>query len=189
MSETTNETKQFLDKIGLDALWNKICSIFASKQELEDVRNEIPTLVQSDWNENTPVLSSYIKGRTHSIGYSPNEISSVGRYNLDDYGAIYPVIICFGDSVYEVREGENQLSFGPPLLVNLEGNTLTIDGSSYVNENCKIKIATRIQKLNPIFIPDLPDSSRVTIEYSNGTLSMSNVNEIDYNEGTLNLTL
>ena len=33
------------------------------------------------------------------------------------------------------------------------------------------------------------DSSRVTIEYSNGTLNMSNVNEIDYNAGTLNLTL
>ena len=44
MSETTNITKQFLDKVGLDALWNKICSVFASKQELEDVRNSIPVI-------------------------------------------------------------------------------------------------------------------------------------------------
>lgn len=33
------------------------------------------------------------------------------------------------------------------------------------------------------------DKTRVTIEYLNGTLNMSNVNEIDYNAGTLNLTL
>lgn len=33
-STTNTETKQFLDKIGLDTLWNKICSIFASKSEL-----------------------------------------------------------------------------------------------------------------------------------------------------------
>lgn len=33
MSEI-QEQKQFLDKIGLDILWNKICSIFASKSEL-----------------------------------------------------------------------------------------------------------------------------------------------------------
>ena len=44
MSETTNTTKQFLDKGGLDALWNKICSIFASKQELEDLGNSIPVI-------------------------------------------------------------------------------------------------------------------------------------------------
>ena len=39
MSETTNTTKQFLDKDGLNALWDKICSVFASKQELEDLGN------------------------------------------------------------------------------------------------------------------------------------------------------
>ena len=44
MSETTNTTKQFLDKVGLDALWNKICSVFASKQELEDLRDDIPEI-------------------------------------------------------------------------------------------------------------------------------------------------
>ena len=44
MSETTNTTKQFLDKVGLDALWNKICSVFASKQELEDLGNSIPVV-------------------------------------------------------------------------------------------------------------------------------------------------
>lgn len=44
MSETTNTTKQFLDKVGLDALWNKICSVFASKQELEDLRDDIPDI-------------------------------------------------------------------------------------------------------------------------------------------------
>lgn len=44
MSETTNTTKQFLDKVGLDALWNKICSVFASKQELDDIRNNIPVI-------------------------------------------------------------------------------------------------------------------------------------------------
>ena len=173
MSETANVTKQFLDKIGLDALWNKICSIFASKQELEDVRNEIPDIVQSDWNENIPVLPSYIKGRTHYIEYSSNAITSVGQYNLDDYDATYPVIIHFNDNVYEVHEGENQLSFGPPLLVNLSGNILTIDESSFVGEEYKIKVATHIQKLNPIFIPDSSDSSRVTIEYSNGTLNLT----------------
>ena len=42
MSDTINNTKQFLDKDGLNALWDKICSVFASKQELEDLRNNIP---------------------------------------------------------------------------------------------------------------------------------------------------
>ena len=43
MSETnTNVTKQFLDKIGLNALWDKICSIFIGKTDTE---------YQSDWNE------------------------------------------------------------------------------------------------------------------------------------------
>ena len=43
MSDTiNNNTKQFLDKDGLNALWDKICSVFASKQELEDLRNNIP---------------------------------------------------------------------------------------------------------------------------------------------------
>lgn len=190
---------------------------------------------QTDWNENNSASSSYVKGRTHYIEYSDDEISSPGRYNLDDYNAIYPVIICFGDSVYEVHEGENRLSYGPPLLVNLEGNTLTIDGSSYFDEYYKIRVAVHIQKLNSAFIPDTTysagtgldlnertfnlkkasdtelggikvgsglsiddngvlsasntDSARVTIEYSNGTLNMSNVNEMNYNAGTLNLTL
>ena len=44
MSDTINNTKQFLDKGGLDALWNKICSVFASKQELEDLGNSIPVV-------------------------------------------------------------------------------------------------------------------------------------------------
>lgn len=262
MSETTNVTKQFLDKIGLDALWNKICSVFASKQELEDVRNEIPTIVQSDWNEadgssaafiknkthgenlidvytagsythindithikhwgniyklelgvrtqinsgppayvtltspNTILIEdiaggwinadrpvtiidvqkldekylpdsvlnsnipqadwndsdpgslSYIKGKTHYITYNFDEISSTGRYNLDDYNATYPVIINYYNNIYEVHEGDNRLSWGPPLLVNLSGNILTIDESSYLNEDYKIRIATYIQKLN-----------------------------------------
>lgn len=47
MSDTiNNNTKQFLDKDGLNALWDKICSVFASKQELEDVRNSIsPSII------------------------------------------------------------------------------------------------------------------------------------------------
>lgn len=44
MSDTINNTKQFLDKDGLNALWDKICSVFASKQELEDLRNNIPVI-------------------------------------------------------------------------------------------------------------------------------------------------
>lgn len=268
MSETTNTTKQFLDKGGLDALWNKICSIFASKQELEDIRNEIPTIVQSDWdeidessaafiknkthgitlidvrtagsythtsdityikhfgntfelelgvktqinggppvyvtltssntilieevssgwvnahpvsiidikkidikylpdevlnnsdseatqsdwNESDSGLPSYINGRTHYINYHYNTINSTGQYNLDDYNAIYPVIIYYNKTIYELYEGDNRLSWGPPMLVNLSGNTLTIDESSYVNENYAIKIATDIQKLNPMYL-------------------------------------
>ena len=47
MSDTINNTtKQFLDKDGLSALWDKICSVFASKQELEDLRNNIsPSII------------------------------------------------------------------------------------------------------------------------------------------------
>lgn len=46
MSDTINNTKQFLDKDGLNALWDKICSVFASKQELEDLRNNIsPSII------------------------------------------------------------------------------------------------------------------------------------------------
>lgn len=50
MSDTqtpiNNNTKQFLDKDGLNALWDKICSVFAGKQELEDVRNSIsPSII------------------------------------------------------------------------------------------------------------------------------------------------
>lgn len=45
MSDTINNTtKQFLDKDGLNALWDKICSVFASKQELEDLGNSIPVI-------------------------------------------------------------------------------------------------------------------------------------------------
>jgi ribosomal protein S19 len=51
MSETTNVTKQFLDKDGLDALWNKICSVFASKQELEDLGNNISVIDEKVKNE------------------------------------------------------------------------------------------------------------------------------------------
>lgn len=51
MSDTiNNKTKQFLDKDGLNALWDKICSVFASKQELEDLRNNIPV------NPDTPEI-------------------------------------------------------------------------------------------------------------------------------------
>ena len=67
MSETANTTKHFLDKGGLDAFWNKICSIFASKQELEDIRNEIPTIVQSDWDEIDESSAAFIKNKTHGI--------------------------------------------------------------------------------------------------------------------------
>lgn len=105
-------------------------------------------ILQPDWNESNPGSSSYIQGRTHWIEYSSDEISSPGQYNLDDYNATYPVIINFYNNVYEVHEGENQLSFGPPLLVNLSGNTLTIDESSFVGEDYKIKVATNVQKLN-----------------------------------------
>ena len=107
---------------------------------------------QSDWNESFPSSPSYINGRTHWIEYSSDEISSPGQYNLDDYDAIYPVIINFYNNVYEVHEGENRLSWGPPLLVNLSGNILTIDESSYVNENFKIRVASHVQKLNPMYL-------------------------------------
>jgi hypothetical protein len=103
---------------------------------------------QSDWNESNPDSLSYIQGRTHWIEYSSDEISSPGQYNLDNYSATYPVIINFYNNVYEVHEGENRLSWGPPLLVNLSGNILTVDESSYVNENYAIKVGTSVQKLN-----------------------------------------
>lgn len=121
----------------------------------DDVLNvNVPTPPQSDWGEMNSVLPSYINGRTHWIEYCANEISSPGTYNLDNYGAIYPVIIHFNTHTYEVHEGENRLSWGPPLLVNLSGNILTIDESSYVNEEYKIKVAAYVQKLSPVFIPD-----------------------------------
>lgn len=121
----------------------------------DDVLNvNVPTPPQSDWGEMNSVLPSYINGRTHWIEYCANEISSPGTYNLDNYGAIYPVIIQFNTHTYEVHEGENRLSNGPPLLVNLSGNILNIDESSYVNEEYKIKVAAYVQKLSPVFIPD-----------------------------------
>lgn len=116
----------------------------------DDVLNvNIP---QVDWDESDSGLPSYINGRTHYINYHYNTINSTGQYNLDDYNACYPVIIHFNNVTYEVHEGENRLSWGPPLLVNLSGNTLTIDESSYVNEDRKIKVATDVQKLNPMYL-------------------------------------
>jgi hypothetical protein len=114
----------------------------------DSVLNVNVNIPQSDWNESNPGSLSYIQGRTHWIEYSSDEISSPGQYNLDNYGATYPVIINFYNNVYEVHEGENRLSWGPPLLVNLSGNILTVDESSYVNENYAIKVGTSVQKLN-----------------------------------------
>lgn len=52
MSETTNTTKQFLDKVGLDALWNKICQTFVAQENQMNPR-EIITLDMIDtlWDD------------------------------------------------------------------------------------------------------------------------------------------
>lgn len=136
----------------------------------DDVLNA--NIPQADWNESVPVLPSYINGRTHYIEYSSNKISSPGQYNLDDYNATYPVIICYNNNVYEVQEGTHTLSYGPPLSVSLSGNILTINASSYLDEYYKVKIATHVKKLNPIFIPNTIYSAGTGLDLDKTTFSL-----------------
>lgn len=83
-----------------------------------------------------------------------------------------------GEATLNVGEGEG-ISVTEN-AVSLKTASDTVLGGIKVGENLSIDSNGVLSAI---------DKSRVTIEYSNGTLNMSNVNETNYNAGTLNLTL
>lgn len=105
---------------------------------------------QSDWNENTSVLPSYINNRTHYIEYAT--LNGSNQFELSNYTDITPYIVNYNGSTYTLVEGENQLSWGPPVKVILNGTQLTIDESSYIDEYHPLKLAIYVEKLNPVYL-------------------------------------
>jgi hypothetical protein len=107
MSETTNVTKQFLDKDGLDALWNKICSVFASKDELNNIAfsdtknttgatntNSKIYLVGATSQSDNPITYSHDTAYVGSDGYL---YSNSKKVNMD----IVPTLVKQGNEIPE----------------------------------------------------------------------------------------
>lgn len=150
MSETTNTGKQFLDIAGLDALWNKICSVFASKQELEDIRNEIPTIVQSDWDEIDETSAAFIKNKTH--GETIIDVRTIGSYtHTNDI-----TYIRHNENTFKLELGvKTQINSGPPAWVTLTSpNTILIEEASSGWINAYPVSIIDIQKIDVKYLPD-----------------------------------
>ena len=105
---------------------------------------------QSDWNESFPESPSYINNRTHYIEYAT--LNGSNQFELSNYTELTSYIVNYNGSTYTLVEGENQLSWGPPMKVILNGTQLTIDESSYIDEAYPLKLATYIEKLNPVYL-------------------------------------
>ena len=97
MNETTNITKQFLDKDGLNALWTKICDNFASKDDLNnltfgDTKNTTGAtntnskiyLVGAISQSTNPVTYSHDTAYIGSDGYLYSNSTKVDMSKLDD---------------------------------------------------------------------------------------------------------
>jgi hypothetical protein len=105
---------------------------------------------QSDWNESFPESPSHINNRTHYIEYAT--LNGSNQFELSNYTELTPYIVNYNGSTYTLVEGENQLSWGPPMKVILNGTQLTIDESSYIDEAYPLKLAIYVEKLNPVYL-------------------------------------
>ena len=117
-------------------------------------------------------------------------VTENNKNHLLNYEGVEALLIKINDRFAKTDRFAESEKLG---MIKAENSTISkndVLDSSDLGVNYPVQITTEGNAfVNIPKIPEIPDASRVTIEYSNGTLSMSNVNEMNYNAGTLNLTL
>lgn len=114
-------------------------------------------------------------------------VTENNKNHLLDYEGVEALLIKINDRFAKIDRFAESDKLG---MIKAENSIISkndVLDSSDLGVNYPVQITTEGNAF--VNIPNSPDSTRVTIEYSNGTLNMSNVNEMDYNAGTLNLTL
>ena len=159
--------KQFLDKDGLNALWDKICQTFVAQENQSTISNP-------DWNTNDTEDKSFIKNRTH---YDAELIiTSSGTYNV-------PVNSIYNHTLSAVNGSGNmsglttpitlevgvrtQINSGPPVWITLseDGKLLVEEGGvGYVN-TYNIKYSYVVQ-LDEKYIPDVYLHKDETVDFA-----------------------
>ena len=114
-------------------------------------------------------------------------VTENNKNHLLDYEGVETLLIKINDRFAKTDRFAESEKLG---MIKAENSTISkndVLDSSDLGVNYPVQITTEGNAF--VNIPNSSDTSRVTIEYSNGTLNMSNVNEMNYNAGTLNLTL
>jgi hypothetical protein len=114
-------------------------------------------------------------------------VTENNKNHLLDYEGVEALLIKINNKFVKVDRFAEYDKLG---MIKAENSIISkndVLSSSNLGVNYPVQITTEGNAF--VNVPNSQDSSRITIEYSNGTLNMSNVNEIDYNAGTLNLTL
>lgn len=114
-------------------------------------------------------------------------VTENNKNHLLNYEGVEALLIKINDRFAKIDRFAESEKLG---MIKAENSTISkndVLSSSNLGVNYPVQITTEGNAF--VNIPNSSDTSRVTIEYSNGTLSMSNVNEMNYNAGTLNLTL
>lgn len=117
-------------------------------------------------------------------------VTENNKNHLLDYEGVEALLIKLNDRFAKTDRFAESEKLG---MIKAENSAISkndVTSSSNLGVNYPVQITTEGNAfVNIPKIPEIPDTSRITIEYSNGTLNMSNVNEMNYNAGTLNLTL
>jgi hypothetical protein len=138
---------------------------------------DLITQTSADWAASEQFK---VKNRTHYANFT--SITAAGSYDLDELGIPDTVVVLYNDEYYTLHEGDNRISYGPPMLINLEDRTLTIDSSSYIDESYPLQIAYNFTKLPDAFLNHSYYCADFTLEDIKNKLSQGSSDVvIDYN--------
>lgn len=133
-----NIQKQFLDSEGLNVLWNKICSIFASKDELEEAIQKIDG-ISSGLKVTASVSPTIIyKGTATNVNVTATVKDNSGNYTAES------IVIKSGSTELKTATNVATTSYTDSVNITADEKTYTISATALgMSLNTSISVNAR----------------------------------------------
>lgn len=141
-STTNTETKQFLDNAGLNTLWNKICSIFAPKTDIEELEDKL-NAITSGLKLTASISPSVIYKNTETTV----KITGTVKDNSGNYSA-ENITIKTGTTVLSSTENTHTLSYNDSVNISNASKSYSI---SAVANGLPLSASTSVTAKHPVF--------------------------------------
>lgn len=174
MSESTTniETKQFLDNVGLNVLWNKICTIFAPKTDIAELKDKL-NAITSGLKLTASISPSVIYKNTETTV----KITGTVKDNSGNYSA-ENITIKTGTTILSSTENTHTLSYNDSVNISNDSKSYSI---SAVTNGLSLSASTSVTARYPVYFGMGTSAENVKSLNNKASARTTAVSSITYN--------